>query len=214
MRVPVFNVKHLELYKYHSNIAFQFLFKDSLLIIMASIMNRFLEGYLVKAVYRTSSGFAGIVMLAALFIEIAGFIIVGKQIGVFATLALIILSMILGLILLRAQGIALLTAMRRELGAGRVPDRELAHGALVILGAILLIIPGFVSDIIGLLLFTPLIRDLIWRYFSNRISIRTGFQTNSYKDKGQTIDLDADDYHSSDPEHSPWRKNGDTNRLE
>ena len=167
----------------------------------------------VKIPYRTSPGLAGFLMLAALFIEIAGFIIVGKYIGVLATLLLIILFMILGFALLKIQGITLLTKVRSELSAGHIPDRELAHGALMMLAAILLIIPGFVSDIIGLLLFIPFIRDVIWRFFSNKIEVRTTFNENSRDNNGPTIDLDADNYHSTHPEQSPWRKDDDFKQL-
>lgn len=168
--------------------------------------------------YRTTHIFPGFILLAAIFIEIAGFIIVGKAIGVVGTLGLIVLSMVAGFILLRIQGISLLAKMQHELAAGRVPDRELVHGALLILAAILLIIPGFVSDTIGILLFIPPIRDLIWQYVAKKMTIRAGFSTNFTgsdfaKNKGQTIDLDADDYHSSDPEHSPWRKDDDNRHL-
>lgn len=172
----------------------------------------------MRNIYRTIPNFSGLILLAAIFIEIAGFIIVGKEIGVFGTLGLIVLSMVAGFILLRIQGITLLAKMQHELASGRVPDRELVHGALLIMAAILLIIPGFVSDIIGILLFIPQVRDFIWRYAAKRMTIRTGFSTHFTdsdfnKDKGQTIDLDADDYHSSDPEHSPWRKDDDNKRL-
>ncbi len=172
----------------------------------------------MRNIYRNTPNIAGLFLLVAIFIEIAGFIIVGKEIGVLATLALIILSMFVGFILLRIQGITLLAKMQHELSAGRIPDRELAHGALLILAAILLIIPGFVTDIIGLLLFIPQIRDLLWKWVSKKMTVRTtfssGFRENSYDNShSQTIDLDAEDYHSSDPEHSPWRKDDDNKRL-
>ena len=169
-------------------------------------------------IYRNTPNIAGVILLIAIFIEIAGFIIVGKQIGVLATLGLIILSMVAGFVLLRVQGITLLTKMQSELAAGHMPDRELAHGALLIIAAILLIIPGFVTDIIGLLLFIPQIRELLWKWLSKRMTVRTsfsaGFTKNNYDNNhSQTIDLDAEDYHSSDPEHSPWRKDDDNKRL-
>jgi len=172
----------------------------------------------VRNIYRNTPNIAGVFLLAAIFIEIAGFIIVGKEIGVLATLGLIILSMIVGFILLRIQGITLLAKMQHELAAGHIPDRELAHGALLIMAAILLIIPGFVTDIIGLLLFIPQIRDLLWKWVSKKMIVRTsfssGFTKNNYDNShSQTIDLDAEDYHSSDPEHSPWRKDDDNKRL-
>jgi len=83
----------------------------------------------------------------------------------------------------------------------------------MMLAAILLIIPGFVSDIIGLLLFIPFIRDVIWRFFSNKIEVRTSFDENSRDNNGPTIDLDADSYHSTHPEQSPWRKDDDFKQL-
>ena len=169
-------------------------------------------------IYRNTPNIAGVILLIAIFIEIAGFIIVGKQIGVLATLGLIILSMVAGFVLLRVQGITLLTKMQSELAAGHMPDRELAHGALLIMAAILLIVPGFVTDIIGILLFIPQIRDLLWKWLSKKMTVRTtfssGFTKNNYDNNhSQTIDLDAEDYHSSDPEHSPWRKDDDNKRL-
>lgn len=172
----------------------------------------------MRNIYRPAPSIVGLVLISLLFIEIAGFIIVGKEIGVLATLALIILSMVVGFTLLRIEGITLLAKMQKELADGRVPNRELAHGALLIFAAFLLIIPGFVTDIIGILLFIPQIRDLIWRYMSKKMTIYTTFdttfsQSDVKKDGEKIIDLDADDYHSSDPEHSPWRKNDDTKRL-
>src|SRR5690606_39896012 len=99
------------------------------------------------------------------FIEIAGFVLVGSTIGVFATFGLVILSPMLGFFLLRLQGIGLLQRIRTETAAGRVPDREVVHGAMLVLAAILLIVPGFVSSAIGILLFVPFIRDFMWEKF-------------------------------------------------
>lgn len=110
-----------------------------------------------------SSSLAPFVMLAMPFIEIAGFIVVGSYIGVFATLGLIILSAMLGFFLLRVQGIGLLQRIRTETAAGRVPDREMVHGAMLVLAAILLIVPGFVTSAVGILLFIPFVRDIVWR---------------------------------------------------
>jgi UPF0716 protein FxsA len=81
-------------------------------------------------------------MLAMPFIEIAGFVIVGSEIGVLATLGLVILSAMLGFFLLRVQGFGLLQRIRMESAAGRVPDREMMHGAMIVVAAIMLIVPG------------------------------------------------------------------------
>ena len=109
-----------------------------------------------------------IFILALPLIEIAGFVVVGRQIGVLPTLGLVVATGILGAILLRIQGFGVMTRIRKETQAGRDPSREVAHGVMVLLAGVLLLIPGFVTDIIGLLLFLPPVRDLAWRYLRRR----------------------------------------------
>jgi len=154
-------------------------------------------------------------MLAMPFIEIAGFVIIGSKIGVFATLGLVILSAMLGFFLLRVQGIGLLQRIRTETAAGRVPDREMVHGAMLVLAAILLIVPGFVSSTIGILLFIPFIRDFMWEKFmrgrmvvatSTRYSAGYGQQRpGSNPRQDHVIDLDPEDYTTRPNENSPWK---------
>jgi UPF0716 protein FxsA len=165
-------------------------------------------------------------LLALPFLEIAGFVIVGSEIGVLYTLALVIASGILGAILLRIQGFGVMSRIRRELDAGGDPGREVAHGAMILLAGVLLLIPGFVTDIVGLLLFLPPVRDAAWRFLKSRVSISagsfggfarpgaaSGVRPNGRRG-GKTIDLDADEY-SSGPDagpnagsraDSPWRR--------
>lgn len=161
-------------------------------------------------------------LLALPFLEIAGFVIVGRQIGVLYTLALVIGAGVLGAVLLRIQGFGVMARIRRELDAGGDPGREVAHGAMILLAGVLLLIPGFVTDIIGLLLFLPPVRDVAWRFLKGRVSIsargfggfaRPGARSSARpydRRGGKTIDLDADDY-SSGPDggprpDSPWRR--------
>ncbi|WP_408913660.1 FxsA family protein [Brucella pseudogrignonensis] len=158
-----------------------------------------------------SSSFAPLVMLAMPFIEIAGFVIVGSEIGVLATLGLVILSAMLGFFLLHVQGFGLLQRIRMESAAGRVPDREMMHGAMIVVAAIMLIVPGFVTSAIGLLLFVPFIRDLVWnRFVRNRLVVATASTRYSeayrpYERKeNNVIDLDPEDYSTKPDENSPW----------
>lgn len=165
-------------------------------------------------------------LLALPFLEIAGFVVVGQEIGVLYTLALVVAAGILGAILLRVQGFGVMTRVRRELDAGGDPSRELAHGAMILLAGVLLLIPGFITDIVGLLLFLPPVRDAAWRFLRSRVSVSTrgfgGFAGSAAswgagsgpgpnrRRGGKTIDLDADEY-SSGPnggprEDSPWRR--------
>jgi len=95
-----------------------------------------------------------LVPLAELYVIVQ----VGEAIGALPTLGLLLLSSILGGVLLRAEGRLAWRRFRAALSAGRVPAREVVDGALVICGGSLLIVPGFISDALGLLLLLPPIR--------------------------------------------------------
>jgi len=151
-------------------------------------------------------------LLAIPLAEIAVFVIVGQQIGVLPTLGLVIATAIAGSLLLRMQGFAVLSRMQRELGEGRMPARELVHGVMILFAGILLMIPGFVTDTIGLLLFIPAVRDAMWRFVRSHIVVVGGGEMGSAQrpgTRGKTIDLDLSDYSSSPGKNSPWIQPGD-----
>jgi UPF0716 protein FxsA len=148
-------------------------------------------------------------VLALPFLEIAGFIVVGSKIGVLATLGLIILSIFVGVFLLRFQGLGLIQKIREETAAGRTPKRELVHGVMLVFAAFLLIIPGFITDIIGLLLFIPAVRDFGWRCISDRVVVvdsaeRRRGRPDTARIKDRVIELDPEDYSSKPDPDSPW----------
>jgi UPF0716 protein FxsA len=80
---------------------------------------------------------------------------VGEAIGVLPTIALLVLDSFLGAALLRSQGRAAWRRFNEALSRGRVPAREVFDGAMVILGGAFLITPGFITDVIGILLLLP-----------------------------------------------------------
>lgn len=149
-----------------------------------------------------------VVILALPLIEIAGFVIVGSEIGVLATVGLVVLSGIVGAVLLRIQGFGMLTRLRADAESGRDPSRQLVHGVMILVAGMLLVIPGFFSDIVGLLLFIPPVRDLAWRWLKDRITVATAFTGPGGHGprRDRTIDLDEDDYSHSGDETSPWRR--------
>ena len=109
-------------------------------------------------------------LLVALFIlvpiaELAVIIQVGQSIGVWWTIAILIADSVLGSLLMRSQGRTSWRRFNETLGAGRVPAREVADGVLVIFGGALLLTPGFLTDIVGLLLLIPPSRAVIRRVF-------------------------------------------------
>jgi len=85
---------------------------------------------------------------------------VGSVIGILPTIALLLLDSILGTLLLKSQGRQAWLRFNEATQAGRIPAREVADGALIILGGAFLLTPGFLSDIFGLLLLIPPTRAL------------------------------------------------------
>lgn len=164
-------------------------------------------------------------LLAVPMAEIAVFVLIGTKIGVAWTLALIVVTAIIGSILLRIQGFSLLTRIQREIEANRLPGAELGHGAMLLVAGILLLTPGFVTDTIGFLLFVPAVRSAIWRWFRSRLDvevIRHGPKTardpfaaefrRGGPDRGTVVDLDESEYarretDGTEPDpSSPWRR--------
>ncbi|MBU2194193.1 MAG: membrane protein FxsA [Alphaproteobacteria bacterium] len=151
-----------------------------------------------------------LILLAMPFVEIAGFVVVGERIGVLPTLGLVIATGVLGAFLMRLQGFGVMNRIRAELEDGRDPGRELAHGVMILLAGVLLLIPGFVTDIVGVLLFLPPLRDLAWRFLRSRVVVRSGgfggFSARGPAPRGKTIDLDEDEYSAKRDDDSPWRR--------
>jgi UPF0716 protein FxsA len=109
-------------------------------------------------------------LLVALFIavpiaELAVIIQVGQAIGVWWTIAILVADSILGSLLMRSQGRAVWRRFNAALQSGRAPAREVADGVLVIFGGALLLTPGFLTDIFGLLFLLPPTRAVIRRLF-------------------------------------------------
>ncbi|GEO86588.1 MULTISPECIES: FxsA family protein [Alphaproteobacteria] len=146
--------------------------------------------------------------------EIAAFVVVGKYIGVLATLGLTVLTGVVGLSLLRVQGAGILRRLQSESRNGADPGREIVHGAMIVIAAFLLIIPGFLTDIVGILLFLPFIRDFAWKLVKPHVAVvresRFSYQASSSTSNDQspsestTIDLDENDFHRGPNRQSPW----------
>ncbi len=154
-----------------------------------------------------------LIFLGLVLGEISGFILVGQAIGVLPTLGLVLLGMVAGVLLLRRQGIATLVRVREELTANRPPARPLAEGALLAFAALLIILPGFLTDLFGIALFVPFVRDRIFRAVRSRVAVRTANVASSSVDPGPVVDLDRRDFGPSGERarpygDSPWRLRG------
>ena len=97
-----------------------------------------------------------LILIITPIVEIAVFIQVGGLIGLWPTLAAIVLTALIGTALLRQQGLATLARAQREMAAQRLPVRELFDGICLLLAGALLLTPGFVTDAIGGALLMPL----------------------------------------------------------
>jgi UPF0716 protein FxsA len=113
-----------------------------------------------------------IVFIAVPIAELYVLIQIGQEIGLLATIGLLILDSVLGAMLMRSQGRAAWMRFNRALAEGRVPGREVIDGALVIFGGALLLTPGFLSDFLGLILLLPPTRALVRRLLVARFAGR------------------------------------------
>ncbi|HLZ66201.1 MAG TPA: FxsA family protein [Aliidongia sp.] len=99
-------------------------------------------------------------ILAVPLIEIAGFVLIGPYLGVGGTLAEIILTGMLGMAIIRRQGFETLVRLRAAANAGETPLPVAVDGGIQVLAGLLLVVPGFFTDAIGLLLLIPPVRAL------------------------------------------------------
>lgn len=109
--------------------------------------------------------------LAVPLIEIALFIQVGGLIGLWPTLAIVILTAILGTWLVRTQGLKALGDLQGAFSRLEDPGTPLAHGAMILLSGALLLTPGFFTDAVGFALLSPPIRVWLMKYLSRRVTV-------------------------------------------
>jgi UPF0716 protein FxsA len=108
-------------------------------------------------------------------IEIALFIQVGGLIGLWPTLAVVVVTAILGTWMVKAQGRLALNNLRQSFNRLEDPGEPLAHGAMILLSGALLLTPGFFTDGVGFALLVPAVRVAVFRWLKARVSV-TSFQ--------------------------------------
>ena len=116
-------------------------------------------------------------------LEIYFMIKIGSEIGALSTLALIFLTAILGVFFARVQGIQTLKSGLVNLYQNKIPIYELISGASIAFAALLLIIPGFLTDLIGFILLIPFTRRVLFKIiFKNKTTV------DKHKEKFNTVD--------------------------
>lgn len=89
---------------------------------------------------------------------------VGKKIGSLTTIGVIILTGIIGAYLVKGQGFMILRKIQNDLNEGTIPGDSLIQGVIILAGGILLLTPGFVTDIIGFIFLIPVSRRVVKKY--------------------------------------------------
>lgn len=105
-------------------------------------------------------------------VEIYVLIQVGQVIGVWWTILILVADSLLGTWLIRREGGRAWRALQTALSSGRMPARELADGALILIGGTLMLAPGFVTDAVGILLILPLTRPVARRLLTTVVARR------------------------------------------
>lgn len=119
--------------------------------------------------------FVVLLFIVVPILELYVIIQVGGLIGVWPTLALLLLDAILGSMLLKHQGRGAWRRFNEALGQGRFPGTEVVDGVLIVIGGTLLVTPGFLTDIVGLVFLIPptraLMRALLKRFTIGRVAV-------------------------------------------
>jgi UPF0716 protein FxsA len=141
-------------------------------------------------------------------IEIALFIQVGGLLGLWPTLAIVVLTAILGTQLVRSQGLSTLAALQSNFSELKDPTESLAHGGMILFAGALLLTPGFFTDAVGFLLLTPAFRLVAFRWIKSRFRMSgfqmggTHFSQSQDPNPGPVYEADFQDVTPN--ENSPW----------
>ncbi|PYG26543.1 FxsA family protein [Pelagimonas varians] len=112
-----------------------------------------------------------IAFLSVPLIEIALFIQVGGLIGLWPTLAVVVLTAILGTWLVRAQGRQAISNLQSSFSQLNDPSEPLAHGAMILISGALLLTPGFFTDFVGFALLAPPVRSAVFAWARKRVTV-------------------------------------------
>lgn len=136
-------------------------------------------------------------------VELILLVEIGQLVGTLPTIALIILTGVLGAFLVRRQGVQVLARIRTELQGGRLPADSIFDGAIILVAGAFLVTPGILTDTLGFLCLIPTtrrrIKQLIWsrmeRAMRNGQIFKATFRSRRYPDQSEdVIIIDHDDY--------------------
>ena len=144
--------------------------------------------------------------IAVPLIEIGLFIQVGGAIGLWPTLAIVVITAVIGTAMMRTQGAQALRDLQRAFATLDDPTEPLAHGAMILLSGALLLTPGFFTDTIGFLLLIPPVRRAVYKHLRARMNVTT-FTVNAGtpppRNRGDEDDIIDGEFREVDPDKSP-----------
>ena len=114
-----------------------------------------------------------LLFLAVPLIEIALFVQIGGAIGLLWTLAIVVITAVLGTYLVRSQGLAVLSQLQGSMAELKDPTEPLAHGAMILFSGALLLTPGFFTDAVGFAFMVPAIRHAVFQFLRNRVNVQS-----------------------------------------
>lgn len=103
-------------------------------------------------------------------IELYLLIQIGQLIGALETFGIIVITGLIGSYLAKSQGLSVWMSLQKKLGSGQIPGRELVDGVIILISGALLLTPGVLTDVIGLLGLFPLSRSYLRKYLTKRFS--------------------------------------------
>ena len=144
--------------------------------------------------------------------ELAVLVAIGGELGVLLTIAGIFMTAMVGIWLLRNQGQAIMSSFQVQLVRREAPVASLAAGTSIIAGAVLMLIPGYLTDAIGLVMFLPFIRTLIGASLLKWLTSRGGFMIRG----GMPFRTSGSDFHwtNDNPTRSNTNRTGENNVIE
>ena len=125
-------------------------------------------------------------------IELAVLLEIGRMIGVLPTVGIVVFTGVAGASLARREGFKIFGRIRKDVGRGIMPSEDMLHGALVLAGGIMLLTPGFITDLLGFSALIPLSRSVIIKLLRKKFSVMVKKDEVSIID-ARVYDVDEDE---------------------
>ncbi|USD32790.1 MULTISPECIES: FxsA family protein [Vibrio] len=152
-------------------------------------------------------------------IEIGLFISVGGYLGLWPTIALVLITAFAGASLVRSQGLQTLMSVQNRLQQGELPAQQILEGVMLAVSGVLLLTPGFMTDALGMLVLLPAPRAAMARYLMSKMTVQSvggGFQGGFGSGNFQQGPFDQDPFNHQPKDGNTFegeyeRKDGDDN---